>query len=135
MTENTQTPVAKQAEKPVPAAEPRAETTELTPLADLHETEQGATLYLDLPGVHPDNLDININQNVLTITGAVNLKTDEGLQPTYMDLHSGTYRRQFTLGSELDTSNIDAALKNGVLVLKIPRSEQHKPRKIKIKAA
>ncbi len=135
MTEQAKTPVAPAKAQAGNAPEPRAEAMELTPFTDLYENENGAVLYIDMPGVSTDNLDININQNVLSVTGAVNLHTDENLQPTYMDLHSGVYSRQFTLGSELDTANIDATLKDGVLTLKIPRSEQHKPRKIKIKAA
>ncbi len=113
----------------------RAQTLDLIPAADIHETKEGATLYIDLPGVDRDSLDISVDNDVLTITGAVNLNTPDNLNPTYMDVHAGTYKRQFTLSAELDSSKIDANLKNGVLKLVIPRSEKHKPRKIEVKAA
>ena len=113
----------------------RAQSLELTPAADIHETKDGAVIYIDLPGVSKDSLDINMDSDVLTIKGGVNLNTPDNLNPTYMDVHAGFYSRKFTLSSELDSSKIDANLKNGVLKLEIPRSEKHKPRKIEVKAA
>ena len=116
-------------------ASTRAEVLSLRPLTDIHETKQGVTLYMDLPGVSKDSLDINVDKNVLTIKGAVNLHTPVDLSPTYMELHSGVFERRFTLGDELDSGNIEATLKNGELKLGIPHLEQHKPRKIEIKVA
>ncbi len=113
----------------------RAQSLELTPAADIIETDDGATIYVDLPGVNHDTLDINVDHDVLSIKGGVNLHTPKDLNPTYMDVHAGSYNRQFTLSAELDSSKIDAKLKDGVLKLVIPRSEKHKPRKIEVKAA
>ena len=113
----------------------RSQSLDLTPAADIHETNDGAVIYLDLPGVEKDSLDISVDNDVLTIKGGVNLHTPAELNPTYMDVHAGAYRRQFTLSSELDTKKIDANLKDGVLKLAIPRSEKHKPRKIEVKVA
>jgi HSP20 family molecular chaperone IbpA len=113
----------------------RSQTLDLTPAADIHETKDGATLYIDLPGVSRDSLDISVDSDVLTVKGGVNLNTPNDLNPTYMDVHAGTFSRKFTLSAELDSSQIDANLKEGVLKLVIPRSEKHKPRKIEVKAA
>ncbi len=140
MTTNTATEAAvKQSNNEVSTAQQgsnaRAQSLELTPAADIHETKEGAVIYIDLPGVSKDTLDINIDSDVLTIKGEVNLNTPDDLNPTYMDVHAGFYSRKFTLSSELDSAKIDANLKNGVLKLEIPRSEKHKPRKIEVKAA
>jgi HSP20 family molecular chaperone IbpA len=113
----------------------RAQSLNLTPAADICETKEGATLYVDLPGVNHDSLDISVDNDVLTVKGGVNLNTPHNLNPTYMDVHAGAFNRQFTLSPELDSSKIDATLKDGVLKLVIPRSEKHKPRKIEVKAA
>ena len=113
----------------------RAQSLDSMPKADIHETKEGAVLYIDLPGVNKDSLDINVDNNVLTIKGGVDLKTPVDLNPTYMDVHAGAYHRKFTLSAELDSSKIDANLANGVLKLEIPRSEEHKPRRIEVKAA
>ncbi|MBC8211495.1 MAG: Hsp20/alpha crystallin family protein [Gammaproteobacteria bacterium] len=115
------------------AGQANAEVFTLRPLTDIHETSQGVTLYLDMPGVTKDALSIDIDQNVLSIRGSINLHTPENLKPSHMELHSGIYERRFTLGDELGVENIEANLNQGELKLFIPRSEQHKPRKIDIK--
>ena len=107
---------------------------ELTPAVDIIEDKNGVTLLVDLPGVEKEGLDIDVDKNVLTIRGAINLHTDEKLNATYMDVHAGTFTRQFTLSSELDANAIDATLKDGVLTLIVPRSDVHKPKKIEVKA-
>ena len=113
----------------------RAQSMDLLPMADIHETKDGAVIYIDLPGVNKESLDIDVDNNVLTVKGGVDLNTPHDINPTYMDVHAGVYKRKFTLSAELDSSKIEANLKNGVLRLDIPRSEKHKPRKIEVKAA
>ena len=112
-----------------------AQSVDLTPAADIYETKEGVVLYLDLPGVNKESLDIDVDSDVLTIKGGVDLAIPDNLNPTYMDVHGGVFSRKFTLSAELDSSKIEANLKDGVLKLVIPRSEQHKPRKIEVKAA
>ncbi len=113
----------------------RAEVVHLRPLTDIHESKEGVKLYLDLPGVSKDSLQIDIDKNVLTIKGDIKLDLPEKMQARYIELNSGVFERQFTLGDELDSENIDASLKQGVLELTIPRLQQHQPRKIEIKVA
>ncbi len=105
------------------------------PVADIHETKEGATVLVDLPGVNHKSLDVNVDNDVLTIEGHVDLQTPDDLNPTFMDVRAGKFSRKFTLSAELDSSKIDAHLKDGVLKLVIPRSEKHKPRKVEVKAA
>ncbi|RTZ66981.1 MAG: Hsp20/alpha crystallin family protein [Aquificaceae bacterium] len=132
----TNTAVSKTANGSVEkATDKQTQQQTMTPATDIHETKDGATLYIDLPGVSPDALDIDVDQNVLTVKGDINLDTADSLTPTYMDVRAGAFKRQFTLSAELDSSQVDAQLKNGVLTLVIPRSEQHKPHKIEVKAA
>ncbi len=115
--------------------ESRAEVLSLRPLTDIHETKEAVTLYMDLPGVCKDSLNIDIDNNVLMIKAAVNLHTPVEISPSYMEMHSGVYEQRFTLGDELDSNNIEATLKHGELTLRIPHLQQHKPRKIEIKVA
>jgi len=120
---------------PMSSKQGHAQTLTLTPVADIYESKEGATIYIDLPGVNHDTLDISVDHDVLTIKGGVNLHTPKSLNPTYMDVHAGAYNRQFTLSAELDSSKTDANLKDGVLKLFVPRSEKHKLRKIEVKVA
>jgi HSP20 family molecular chaperone IbpA len=134
MSENKAIDPAQNEQPAVEREQANVEEFTLRPSTDIHETEQGVTLYMDLPGVNKDALDIDVDQNVLTIKAAINLHTPEDLKPSHMELHSGVFERRFTLGDELASENIEATLKQGELRLFIPRSEQHKPRKIEIRA-
>jgi len=107
----------------------------MRPAADIYETKEGAILYIDLPAVSKEALEISVDQNVLTVEGKLSLDTPDNLKPTYMDVNTAVFSRQFTLSAELDSSKIDANLVNGVLKLNIPRSEKHKPRKIEVRTA
>lgn len=110
-----------------------AEGLVLRPLADIRESAEGVSVYLDMPGVSRQGLNIDVDKNVLSIRGAIDLHTPDDLKPSYMELHSGYFERKFTLGDELDSERIDASLKHGELVIYIPRSEKYKPRKVEIK--
>lgn len=126
MNMKTETAVAKQ---------DNVHVLELTPAADIYESKEGATVYVDLPGVSREGLDISVDKNVMTISGTINLSAVDDLKPTYTDIPASAFKRQFTLSSEMDTSKIEASLNNGELKLFVPRSEAHKPRKITVKAA
>lgn len=125
----------KSSSHPTKLREKGPENLSLKPRADIYEASDGITLYLDLPGLSKEALEIDVNKNVLSIRGGMNLHPPENLEPTYMDIHSGAYERQFTLGDELAAEGIQAELKQGELKLFIPRSEQHKPRKIEVNIA
>lgn len=133
-TEKTMEKVS-QAENNVVQEQAQAQSLKLRPNADIYENKEGAVIYVDLPGVSQERLDINVDRNVLSINADIDLNTPADLKPTYMDVRAGKYSRQFTLSSELDNDKIDAKLKDGVLKLVIPRSEKHKPRKIEVKVA
>ncbi len=107
----------------------------LTPATDIYESKEGVVLYVDLPGVSKSTLDIDVDQDILSIKGQIDLTTAENMQPTYMDVRANVYERRFTLGDELDSSKIEAQLEHGALKLSIPRLEKHQPKKINITVA
>jgi HSP20 family protein len=111
----------------------KSTATVAQPLTDIYESKEGATIYVDLPGVSKELVDIHVDQNVLAVKGTVKLDIPENLQPHYMDIRSGGFERFFTLGEELDSSNIQASFNQGQLKLFIPVAEQHKPHKIEVK--
>lgn len=120
------------ARETVPA--PRREIT-LIPPVDVFEDENGLTLYADLPGVAPDQVDVSVDRNTLTIEGKAAIETPEGMEALYAEVRSPHYRRSFTLSSELEAEKIEAKLKDGVLQLYVPKRESAKPRKIQVKVA
>ncbi|KHS53823.1 heat shock protein Hsp20 [Brevibacterium linens] len=86
---------------------------------------------LDLPGIDPDNIDLDVENNVVTVK-AERPATDHGESSVAAERPRGTFSRQLVLGDNLDTSNITANYDAGVLTLSIPVAESAKPRKIAI---
>ncbi|NGM87666.1 Hsp20/alpha crystallin family protein [Parapusillimonas sp. SGNA-6] len=106
-----------------------------TPAVDVEETSQGITMWLDIPGVDRDKLEIEVHDNTLRIQGEASVPTPQKLELRYAEIRESRYVRNFTLGSDLDTANIEAQLQDGVLKLTIPRREEARPRRIEVLAA
>jgi len=104
------------------------------PRVDICEDAKGITLQADMPGVPKEGLDIHVDKESLSIEGKASIETPKDMEVLYADVSVTWYQRSFSLSSELDASRIDAALKDGVLTLHIPKREEHKPRKIEVRA-
>ena len=104
------------------------------PAVDVYEDETGITLLADMPGVPRDRLELKVEGDALSIEGAVRALTPEGIEAVYAEVRVPRYRRTFTLSRELDTSRIDASLKDGVLTLRIPKQAHAQPRRIDVQA-
>lgn len=114
------------------APQEAAERAIRTPV-DIFEDETGLTLHADMPGVSRERLDVHIDSDTLTIEGEAVISMPEGLDPLYADVNATHYRRSFSLSRELDGNRIEANLRDGVLTLRIPKREEHKRRKIKVR--
>jgi HSP20 family protein len=100
---------------------------------DAYRTGNEFIVALDLPGVAPDSIDVNVERNVLTVKAErrpLNLGDDAQAQVTERPL--GVFSRQMFLSDALDTEHIEAGYENGVLVLRIPVAEQAQPRKVAV---
>jgi len=104
------------------------------PAVDVFEDAGGITLLADMPGVPKEQLELKVEGDALLIEGAVQPDTPEGLEPIYAEVRVPRYRRSFTLSRELDTSRIEANLKDGVLTLRIPKQAHAQPRRIAVTA-
>jgi HSP20 family protein len=95
---------------------------------------QGDTFYVkfDLPGIGLDNIDLTVEQNVLTVHAHREAQRAEGSELIVAERPHGTFTRQVFLGDTLDAENIDADYTAGVLTLSIPVHEAAKPRRVKI---
>lgn len=110
-----------------------AEAPAMVPAVDVLENESGITLKADLPGVSKDGLNIRVDGETLTIEGQLTLGDIKALDPVYAEVRTAQYKRSFILSRDLDTSKIDASMKNGVLTLTVPKLEQAKPRRIPVR--
>lgn len=104
------------------------------PNVDVFEDASGITLLADMPGVRKDQLELKVEGDVLLIEGTVQPFTPEGLEALYAEVRVPRYRRSFTLSRELDTTRIEANLKDGVLALRIPKQAHAQPRRITVTA-
>ncbi|WP_175820167.1 Hsp20/alpha crystallin family protein [Burkholderia sp. BCC0419] len=116
------------------AAAEAARRPAITPSVDIVEDLRGVTLRADLPGVPRDNLDVKVHDTTLTIEAATHLDTPADLRVRHAEVRATRYARSFVLSADLDTSRIDANLRDGVLTLTIPRREETRPRRIDVTA-
>ncbi|MGS0893325.1 Hsp20/alpha crystallin family protein [Burkholderia stagnalis] len=117
-----------------PAAADAARRPSITPAVDIVEDNRGVTLRADLPGVPRENLDVKVHDNTLTIEAETRLDAPAELRVRHAEVRAPRYARTFVLSPDLDTSRIDANLRDGVLTLTIPRREEARPRRIDVTA-
>ena len=104
------------------------------PPVDIFETDHEITVLAELPGVKPKDLNIDLRDNTLTISGDIEPYENANEQDLLIEYEVGQYFRQFTLSNLIDQKKIDAKLNDGVLTLKLPKAEAAIPRKIEIKS-
>lgn len=113
----------------------RRESQAMTPRVDVLEDDSGITLFADMPGVSKESLEIKVENDALSIEGAISATTPQALEATYAEVRTPRYRRSFTLSRELDAGRIEAQLKDGVLKLRVPKHEQARPQRISVKVS
>lgn len=124
----------------VPSVPPAREIPErpvrhvFTPPIDIYETEDGLGLMADLPGVTVDSLELQVQDNKLTLYGRVEPYVPEEARLIHREYEIGDYLRSFILSEDVDHDRITARLNNGVLTVELPRSERSKPRRIQIES-
>jgi HSP20 family protein len=91
-------------------------------------------VYFDLPGVDPDSIDLTVERNVLSVRAQRQRTARDQVETVISERPMGVFTRQLFLGDTLDTDNLQATYEDGVLALRIPVSEQAKPRKISVGA-
>lgn len=104
--------------------------TTYRPATDIRETENDVRLHIDMPGVGRDDVTLTVEQETLTVSAQRKQQIDGS--PVYREARSGRYHRVFTLSDGLDTDQIRADMKDGVLRIHIPKAAKVKPRRIDI---
>ena len=104
-----------------------------SPAMDLVETEDNYVLRADLPGVSEGDVKIELDDNVLTISGERKSAHEEAKEGYYrVERAYGSFSRTLTLPEGVDADSISASFDRGVLEVKVPKPEQRKPRKVEI---
>jgi HSP20 family protein len=107
--------------------------TAWAPSVDIYETEQELVVKADLPDVDPKDLDIRVENNILTIRGERKFEKKVN-EENYLRVERsyGAFARSFTLANTVNSEAIKAEYHNGVLTLSIPKREEAKPKQIKV---
>jgi HSP20 family protein len=103
------------------------------PSVDIYETEHELVVKADLPDIDPKDLDIRVENNILTIRGERKFEKKVN-EENYLRVERsyGSFARSFTLASTVNSDAIKAEYQNGVLTLTVPKREEAKPKQIKV---
>jgi len=106
-----------------------------SPAVDIFENDNTITLLADMPGVKASDLEIDLRENVLTLTGRVTPLGTAKESNVLREYRPGAFFRQFTLSEAIDQPKIDAQLTDGVLRLELPKVEKARPRQITVRSS
>ena len=107
------------------------------PEADVVETENHIQVLLELPGMKPEDIELSLENNVLTVSGEKQEERNEGDETRTYHLSErrwGRFSRSFVLPREVDPDKIEARFENGVLTITVPKTEKARRRRIEIRA-
>ena len=113
-----------------PQAPPRSVCA---PPIDIFETDAGLVLHADLPGVGADDLELQVQDNKLTLFGRVAPPAAEHARLIHQEYRVSDFLRSFILSDEVDHERIEAKLNNGVLEVTLPRAAKAEPRRIQVR--
>ncbi|HET6936563.1 MAG TPA: Hsp20/alpha crystallin family protein [Candidatus Angelobacter sp.] len=106
---------------------------DFVPAVNVFEDEHNITIEADLPGVDDKDLDIRLENNVLTISGERKFENEEKKENFHrIERSYGRFTRSFTLPPTVETENVNAEFNNGVLKITLNKKEEAKPKQIKI---
>lgn len=109
----------------------RAQERYVAPPVDIYETQEELVLMADLPGVSREELEVRVDDNMLSIQGkSKHIAPGDAVHREYELVN---FFRQFELSEAVDQGRITAELKHGVLTLRLPKAEKAKPRQIEVK--
>lgn len=107
-----------------------------SPALDVEESEDAFTLHVELPGVSPDDVDVSLEENVLTIEGERRFYDEreaEGFRR--IERHFGRFHRSIRLPDRVNAEAVKATARDGLLTIVVPKAEEAKPRRIAIESA
>jgi HSP20 family protein len=103
------------------------------PAVDIHETESAIVLEVEMPGIKPEEIDIQIVGDTLTIKGERKM-AKEAKEKHYVRIERayGAFQRSFTLGLPIEQNGVRAACKDGILEITLPKAETVKPKQVRV---
>ena len=103
--------------------------------ANLYEMEDALVVQLALPGIRPEECEITVRENVLTVRGQWAMEAPQNATPLWQGFGGGSFEQSFTLPVAVDSANVEASYEHGILTLHLPKVEQARTKRIPIKTA
>lgn len=107
--------------------------THYAPRVDIYESEKELTLYAEVPGVRPEDVDLHYEKGELTLHGKVRARQAGRRNVLLQEYGEGDFYRAFTVYESIDAGRIEAECKNGVLIIHLPKAEAARPRQINVR--
>lgn len=104
------------------------------PDVDILERSDSYLIHADLPGVDEKNVRVNLDKGVLSLDADLATAPEPGWTALHAEYAVGSYHREFRLTEGIDASGVSATMRDGVLELRLPKSERHQPREIEVQA-
>jgi HSP20 family protein len=105
------------------------------PAMNMWTSEESQVITAEIPGVEPEDIDISVTGEILTLRGSRKPdEIDEDIRYHRRERGYGRFQRSVQLPFPVETENVEATFKNGVLTITLPRAEEDKPRKITVKS-
>ena len=130
MSERTTTPTQERTDVSQP--QPTRGVLQFVPRVDIYETDRELTLYAEVPGVRPEDVELRFENGELTLYGRAR-RRHTGRPMRAQEYEVGDFYRAFNIHESIDAGKISAECKNGVLVVHLPKVEAVRPRQIKVK--
>jgi HSP20 family protein len=127
--------IQQQEESPSEEMERTRSRRAFVPRADIYETDNEIIVLADIPGANEQNVDITLEKNVLTIVAYIDPIRSGDYDIAYAEYEEGDYQRSFRLSDEIDRDKIEASVSDGVLRLRLPKSQEAAARKISVKSS
>jgi HSP20 family protein len=103
------------------------------PDVDIVEQKDAFVVTADLPGVDERQVDVRLENGLLTIDGALVSGPEGSWTPLYAEYRFGAFHREFRLSEAIDADAIEARMTDGVLEVRLPKRSQHRPRQINVR--
>jgi HSP20 family protein len=107
------------------------------PAVNLYETADAYVLTAELPGVGTDDIHVSLEESTVILEGErkVDYASEGGASPHRRERQAGRFRRAFALPAAIDADKVEAVHRNGVLMLRLPKSPEAQPRRIAVQAS
>ncbi len=104
-----------------------------SPALDVEEDEDGFTIHVELPGVKAEDVDVSLEENILTIAGERHFYDERGADGfRRVERHFGRFHRAVRLPDRVQADGVDASYRDGMLTITVPKAEESKPRRIQV---